>query len=518
MKNVVLAFLAAFFLTYEPALAKSCEELASISLPYITITSAQIVAAGKFTPPGPERGASQFAELPEFCRVTAIAKPTGESNTKIDVWLPISGWNGKFQPGSLGSGIPGGVRYGPLAALLKRGYTTGATSSYDSLTDMTNKPERLIDWAYRGTHEFTITAKALAAAFYGSAPKLTLLNECGGSSLTGLNIPGRFPDDYDALAIGGYTADRTHMSFGQMWPWVVTHRDEASALPLPKLRLLNKAAMDACDAADGLKDGIVDPTRCKFDPKVLECKGGDNPTCLTAGQVQSARDIYGGPTNPRTNEKIYFGFSPGSELGWAQLTGLQRTNFSSPQGYRLEAAEFFKYLVFKDPNWTFAARPLDFDTDVDIANSESNRLFDAARNSELTDLKSFVDRGGKLLLHGGWNDTGVPPGGIIDYYKKVEGKLGPVAMKNGVRLFMVPGMGHCPGNNGEDNLGFDAQQIIEQWKETGKTPDQLIVTRYKNGIEVGKRLACSYPQSAIYRGRGSADDPANFVCKGPQTR
>jgi feruloyl esterase len=380
---------------------------------------------------------------------------------------------------------------------------------------MTNKPDRLIDWAYRGTHEFTVTAKALAGAFYGAAPKLSLLNECGGSSLPSLNIPGRYPDDYDALAVGGYTADRTHMAFGQMWPWVVTHRNETSALPPAKLRLLNKAAIEACDTADGVKDGIIDPTRCKFDPKVLECNAGDNPTCLTAVQVQSARDIYAGATNPRTKQKIYFGFSPGSELGWDQLTGLQRTNFSSPEGYRLEAAELFKHLVFKDPNWTFAARPLDFDKDVDLANSENNRVLDADRNPELTDLKKFVDRGGKLLLHGGWNDTGVPPGGLIDYYKKVEARLGPEAMKNAVRLFMVPGMGHCPGINGADNINFDAQKVVEQWTETGKPPDQLIVSRYKNGTEAGKRLACPYPQIATYKGTGSTEDPANFGCEVP---
>src|SRR5712692_10401930 len=398
MNSITFAFSITLFIAQQPVLGSSCEDLASIPLPHTRITSAQVVGAGKFVPPGAAGGASQFAGLPAFCRVTAISKPTSESDTKIDLWLPISGWNGKFQPGSLGAGLPGGIRY-----------AAGATISYDSLADMTNKPDRLIDWAYRGTHEFTITAKALAGTFYGTAPKLSLLNECGGSSLPSLNIPGRFPDDYDALAVGGYTADRTHMSFGQMWPWVVTHRNETSALPQAKLRLLNKAALESCDTADGVKDGVIDPPRCKFDPKVLECNAGDNPTCLTAGQVQSARDIYAGPTNLRTKQKIYFGFLPGSELGWAQLTGLQRTNFSGPEGFRLEAAEFFKHLVFKDPNWTFAARPLDFDKDVDLANSENNRVLDADRNTELTDLKKFVDRGGKLMLHGGWNDTGVPP-------------------------------------------------------------------------------------------------------------
>jgi feruloyl esterase len=196
------------------------------------------------------------------------------------------------------------------------------------------------------------------------------------------------------------------------------------------------------------------------------------------------------------------------------LTGLQRTNFSSPEGYRLEPSEFFKYFVFKDPNWTFAARPLDFDKDVDLANSEDNRLLDAFRNTELTELKTFVDHGGKLLLHGGWNDAGVPPGGIIEYYKKLQSLLSPEEMKNGVRLFMIAGMGHCPGNNG-DNIYFDTQKVIEQWTETRQPPDQLIVSQYKNGVEAGKRLACAYPQITVYKGGGSTNDAANFVCKKP---
>ena len=174
MKSIAIAFSIIFFLAPQRARAGSCEDLAAISLPDVTVTSAQEIAAGKFT---------QFPDLPAFCRVMVIAKPTKESDTKIEVWLPISGWNGKFQPGSLGSGIPGGIRYGSVAALLKNGYATGATISYNSLGDMTNKPDRLIDWVYRGTHEFTVTAKTLARTFYGSGPKLSLLNECGGSSL-----------------------------------------------------------------------------------------------------------------------------------------------------------------------------------------------------------------------------------------------------------------------------------------------------------------------------------------------
>jgi feruloyl esterase len=125
MSSLAFAFSITLFIAQQPVRGSSCEDLASIPLPHTRITSAQVVGAGKFTSPGAEGGALQFAGLPAFCRVTATSKPTSESEIKIDVWLPISGWNGKFQPGSLGAGLPGGIRYGAVAAILKSGYATG---------------------------------------------------------------------------------------------------------------------------------------------------------------------------------------------------------------------------------------------------------------------------------------------------------------------------------------------------------------------------------------------------------
>src|SRR5690242_10523439 len=109
MKGISLGFLIMLFIPQQPARGSSCEELAKIALPHTKITSAQVVGAGKFLPPGGAAGGAQFPGLLAFCRVTAVSKPTEQSDTKIDVWLPMSGWNGKFQPGSLGAGIPGGI-------------------------------------------------------------------------------------------------------------------------------------------------------------------------------------------------------------------------------------------------------------------------------------------------------------------------------------------------------------------------------------------------------------------------
>jgi tannase/feruloyl esterase len=488
--------------------AVTCESLATVALPHTTITSALLVTSRTLA-----IDRQQLNDLPAFCRVTATSRPARDSAIKIEVWLPVAGWNGKFQPGNLGSGIPAGIRYPAVAAALRDGYATGATRAYESMADLTGRPQRIEDWVYRATHELSAAARTFTKSFYGRTPELSVLDECGGASVPALNAPARFPQDFDAVAVGGYTSDRTHMIFGQLWPWVVTHRTEASLIPEAKLQLLHNAAMEACDANDGVKDGIIDPPRCKFDPKVLECKSSDNTTCLTPAQVKAAQEIYTGPMNPRTAKSIYFPYRAGSELGWAQLTGLQRTGFSGPEGFRLEAYEIFRNLVFKDPNWTFRARPVNFDSDVALADSKQNRLLDANQNTELTDLRRFVARGGKLLLHGGWADSGVPPGGIIDYYNKLVRRIGADAAARSVRLFMVPGMGHCPGAFGADNFNFDSREIVERWRETGQAPDQLIVTRYRNNMEIGKRLVCPYPQLATYKGSGNADDPGNFFCK-----
>ena len=171
--------------------------------------------------------------------------------------------------------------------------------------------------------------------------------------------------------------------------------------------------------------------------------------------------------------------------------------------------EFFKYYVFKDPNWDYRTRPVDFDKDVPLADKPEIQ----AVNAVDPDLRTFFAQGGKLLLVDGWSDTAVPPKVATNYYQNVLAKTGVSTVKESMRFFMVPGMGHGPGTNGVENMNFDALSVIEQWKQTGKAPDRLIVDHYKNGMEVGKRLVCQYPQVAIYKGSGNTEDPASYSCK-----
>src|SRR5262245_18589222 len=206
----LLIFLISFIGTGSVAAsaAVSCESLASVSLPHTTITSAMLITSGTPTIDG-----QRLRDVPPFCRVTATSRPTRDSDITVEVWMPAAGWNGKFQPGRLGSGIPAGIRYAAVAETLREGYATGATRAYESIADLARSPERIEDWVYRATHELSAAARALTTSFYGRAPELSVLDECGGASVPALNTPARFPEDFDAVAVGGYTTDRTHMIF-----------------------------------------------------------------------------------------------------------------------------------------------------------------------------------------------------------------------------------------------------------------------------------------------------------------
>lgn len=495
---------------YTPAArAATCESLSSVSIPNTTVTKTELVAAGAFPAPpgrgGGEGGRARFDDLPAFCRVAATARPTSDSEIKIEVWLPTTTWNGKLRgTGNGGLGGGAGVGVGALAAGVRGGYTTvGSNTGHDGDASYAlNHPEKIIDFGYRSAHEMTVTAKALIVAFYGNAPKFSYMAECGGGSIAALSEAQRYPADYDAIAAGGFGADLTHHTAGQLWIWQATHKDAASYIPPEKYPTLHQAALDKCDAADGAKDGVIsDPAHCNFDPGIIECKGADGPNCLTAPQVEAAHKIYAGPKNPRTGKQVFSPLYPGSELGWAQLAGPR------PLGI---ATDFFKYFAFKDPNWDYNTRPINFDSDIELANKPENLPVDAMD----PDLRKFMSRGGKLLLFNGWNDTSIPPGVAVDYYKSVLAKTGARTVQSDMRFFMAPDMGHCPGTNGADAYNFDSLSLIVDWKENGKAPDQLVTTHFKDGKEAGTRLACRYPDVPTYKGAGSTDDAANFTCRG----
>jgi len=489
----------------------SCEKLATLSLPDTTMTSAHLVDPGGFVPPNGRAGDSTtapFAALAAFCRVTATIK-VADSRVRTEVWLPASGWNGDFQPA--GSSFWGGsIPYARMAALLRTGVATAGTNlGIEGATGpsfVLNNPEKLANLGNRPYHAVVANAKAIAAAHYGRPATLSVIDECGGGGARdALAAVQRWPGDFDAVAATSFTNYGTHHGLAQMWLFQATHNDEASFIPASKYPMIHEAALSACDAKDGVKDGVIeDPPHCAFDPGTLRCRGADAADCLTAPQVAAVRKIYQAPSHARTKQALYGPMVPGSELSWEPMT-------LSPRPYPYSES-FYKYLVFKDPNWDFKTHPANFDTDVDRADAAENLVINAIDPN----IGPFLDRGGKLLLMGGWNDD-LGPGNNVTYYESVIAALGAERVKNSVRLFMIPGMHHCLNLDYPSTytVKLDVVAALSHWKQAERAPDQLIVTTARQNQPDRRRLVCAYPRVSFYAGQGSVDDPSSFVCRAP---
>jgi feruloyl esterase len=489
------------------AAAGPCESLAKLALPHSTVTLAQAVPAGQLMlPPGtmpsfPGAAPLNVDSLPAFCRVAATVKPTADSDIKIEVWMPATGaprsgagpgWNGKLE--SVGNGAwAGNISYRDLASAVSAGYAAASTDTGHSETTaafVVGHPERLIDFAYRAVHEMTVAAKAIAAAYYGKSPERAYFSGCSTGGRQALTEAQRFPADYDGIIAGAAANYPTHLQGAQVWTAKITNENDGY-IPPAKYPLIHNAVLQACDALDGLKDRVLeDPRHCRFDPQTIACTGADAPTCLTAAQVEVARKIYAGP-----GQAIFPGLERGSELGWATLSG--------PKPMAL-AAETYQYLVFKNPSWDY----LKFDPARDIA--KADKVAGPLMNAIDPDLNPFFQHGGKLLMYHGWADPGIAPRNSVNYFNSVEETVGKSKAAESIRLFMVPGMGHCAGGDGTDN--FDKIGVLAAWVETGKAPDRIHAMHKTRGAIDRTRPLCPYPEIANYKGAGPTDQGENFTC------
>ncbi len=483
--------------------AGRCAALAqTLQLPQVTVTLAEEVAAGALRLPSNGMGPPMdVSKLPAFCRIAATAKPTADSDIRFEVWLPLTGWNGKYVGG--GNGVwAGSIAYGDMVGPLSRGYATAASdvghqgSPLDG-TFLVGHPEKLVDFGHRAVHETAKAAKATIAAFYGQSPSRSLYASCSTGGRIGLMEAYRYPEDYDGISAMAPANPMVPLMVMSVWSGAVTMKDEASRIPPAKLAVVGKAALAACDANDGVTDGIINnPPACKFDPAVLQCKAGDAADCLTAAQVTALQAVYAGPRNPRTGAQIYPGLSVGSE---AQMPVLTVGNEPFPV-----ATTFFKGPVLGNASWDF--RSMDYDRDTQRAMAYGSEALDIPA----TGLKPFFAGNRKLLLSHGWADGLIPAQSTVNFHAAVARDIGPKRAADGLRLFMVPGMTHCSGGAGPSNI--DMLGEIDRWVETGKAPERIVASN-QPGQPARTRPLCAYPQVAVYSGKGSTDEAANFQCK-----
>ncbi len=477
-----------------------CRDLASASLPGVTITAAEPVPAGPYAPraKAPAFPPAPSAPLPEHCRVAAVLKPSPDSHIEMELWLPAEGWNGKFQ-GVGNGGFAGSISYGAMAGALGEGYATASTDTGhkggNALFGI-GHPEKVVDYAYRAVHEMTVASKALVEAFYGRGPRLSYWNGCSTGGRQGLMEAERYPEDYDGIVAGAPANYHSRLHAADLATAVPILLDPERNLPRTKLERLHAAVMDACDPLDGVLDGVLEnPGLCGFDPAALLCTGLDSADCLTRPQLEAVRSIYG-PVRFSSGETLFAGRAPGSESGW-MMFGTGRPSPVSMGTFQLAT---------QDAEWDW--RTFDKDRDTRLADETTGFI-----NAVDPDLRAFRDRGGKLLLYHGWNDPGISPYNTIDYYSSVLAATGP-GREDWVRLFLVPGMGHCSGGSGTDQAHY--MGALERWRESGIAPERIEAHRVADNRVERSRPLCPYPQVAVYTGTGSTNDAANFLCRDPR--
>ena len=487
---------------------QSCASLTSLALPHTTIDSAVVVDAGRFEPPAPPTSAGSgpneearrlYASLPSFCRVAATARPTTDSEIKIEVWLPErDAWNGKLQ--SVGNGGWAGViSYAALAAALRDGYATASTDTGhvgNTGAFALGHPQKYIDFGYRAVHEMTVAAKAIVSARFNSPATAAIWNGCSQGGRQGVTEAMRYPGDYDAIIAGAPSVNQTLLHAVRLYLNRIVHRSTDSYIPPERYGAIHAAVMRACDLDDGVKDGVIEnPLRCRFDPKVLECKG-NGADCLTPAQVETVKALFSPIVHPKTGTVLSPPLlQPGTELVWNVLAG--------PQPYNT-AVELYKYVVFSNPDWdpkTFAAA-----TDIDRALAADENVANLADPN----LQPFFSRGGKLLLYHGWTDQQVPPQNTIRYFNSVVKTVGSDVVAKSIQLYLVPGMGHCRGGAGTDT--FEKVAAMEEWMATGRAPESIMGSRLVGGNVVRTRPICAFGSVARWNGTGSSDDGAHFSC------
>lgn len=528
----VLLIVAAFAspLARADAIA-DCEQLAAAAVPGAEVIHATPVPAGPFRPDRPDVAATSPTSLPAHCRVSVIARPSPDSQIRMEVWLPSEGWNGRFEAvgngnyaGMLSLGaLPHGVLRGSVIATTDTGHES--TPADPKLADWAVHREKLLDFGHRAIHEMARIGKALAAVHYGAAPKNAYFVSCSNGGRQGLMAAQRHPEDFDGIVAGAPARSWTRLNSAFMSHHRRFLRDPTSRLPPQKVELLRRAVLAACDVQDGVEDGVVDdPRRCRFDDEVLRCKGQDGPDCLTDAQLDTVRALRAGIAAPASARLA--GLPPGTESeAWNTWI------FGTPpmkSGYDYLGTPFFRDVLHRDPTWT--AERFDLEADSARAARELSPVLDA----DDPDLRPFFAAGGKLILYTGWLDPAIPALDTLEYYEAARAAVGAATAEGSMRLFMFPGVAHCGDGPGFSSFGQwfsgtgepaeDIRAALVAWVEQERAPDTLVATRGGDDLWLDPRvtasgdarpptrLVCAYPKRARWTGQGSPEQADNFRC------
>jgi len=499
---------------------KACSALMGLSVlganMMITHTDA-IAAAPTGTVPMGFGPAKIPVAMPAYCRVEGIIDAhTGPDGKHYGLTFALAlppAWNGRFLFQG-GGGLNGTLNppYGIAAAgdrpALARGFAVVSTDGghrgavFD--TSFEADQEARLDFAFESVPTVSRIAKEVVAAYYDRSPRHSYFTGCSTGGREGMEAVERFPSMFDGVITGAPAMRTGYSNIALKWAAVafngIAPKDSATGKPeaggafsMADRQLIVKGLLEACDALDGLKDGMIFNVRgCHFDPAVLECKGAKTDECLSSAQVKALHTAFGGPVTA-SGWRIYapHPYDTGIAVQGPGIPGFLLNSTAGPVGG--------------------GALPLSIDLEREVANVIDDAGQQLTDTERWTNLSTFAARGGKQLFYHGMSDPWFSAFDTIGYYERVaQGAGGLEKAKAFARLFLVPGMGHCQG--GPATLDqFDLLTPLVEWVERAKAPDAVIAT---GASQPGRsRPLCAWPKYAHYKGSGSPNKAASFDCR-----
>jgi feruloyl esterase len=517
------------------AFEETCKALIGQVVPGGTVAAAEYV--------------SQGAAVPDHCKVTGkLNERLGIEAKKYAIGFELrlpKNWNQRFyfQGGGGSDGVVrpamGAIPSGFIAPnALSNGFAIVSTDaghlnepSVQGSFVFGIDPQARMDYGYNHLPVVSAAAKALIEKTYGAKPKHSYFVGCSNGGRQAMMATQRFPDLFDGVIAASPAYRVVEASLDAT---AQTQAFASIALPGPnnrpllgsafspeELNVVSKGILKACDALDGVADGMVNNVRdCKFDPATVQCASGSTGECLSSAKVAALKRAFDG-ARKKNGELLYsrWPYDPGIATPLWTMWKTGPATASPPQALNttlIAGAVSHVFVTPPEPTADLYGYVLGLDLETALAKTEKSvapytESGKSIVNADSPNIDAFTKHGGKIIFYHGMADGIFSPYDTISYLQQLQKRYGKQTDQFS-RLYLIPGMGHCSGGPATDQ--FDAVTALVAWVEDGKAPGTLIAKTAANSAWPNRsRPLCVYPQQAIYSGKGDIENAASFVCK-----
>jgi hypothetical protein len=441
---------------------------------------------------------------------------------KVGIGLPLSSadggtggsvgaWNERIEDlggggyaGSVGS-VTGATDAGYVGSSTDTGHPASAGGTFALNPDNTLNWGLIRDFAFNGIHQQAIWTQKITKLYYGKKPKFTYWNGCSTGGRQGHQQAQKYPNDFDGILAGAPAFNWDRFIPSEQWGEIAMNQEVGAPISVAKLNAVKSASIAACDALDGITDGVIqDPRACHYKASASACTG-DPATCLTSAEANAVNKIWDGPPGQKSGERLWFGLERGTTF----------LGLDGPSPFSI-STQWFQYWVNQNPGFDWHTI-----TEASFADQfkQSELKFHDVIGTDNPDLSEFRDHGGKMIIYHGLADLLIMPRGSYNYYNRATKHAGGLSkVQKFYRFFPYPGNSHCGGNPDQPNAPLinttDLFNELVNWVEHGTAPDSIIAYNNANpALATVSRPICKYPDKLVYNGTGSTNVASSFACK-----